>query len=158
MKIKHRKRFHFQSPITLPSIERKGETYWKCKFTEDSKYDIGTDQSDWNKLCGGKQDFLKPMSNSIMTGWRYYNNKFEVAPYYHINNERFLPVEWIEIPINTEFTTGLFRENRKMFWVCNDVKVELNVPTGIWQNPWWEITSWFGGNRTANVSFEKTKL
>lgn len=49
-------------------------------------YNIGPDQSDWNKLSGGMYfDLYQPHGRTIMIGWRYNpdTHAIELTPYYH---------------------------------------------------------------------------
>lgn len=61
------------------------EVRFDAEFTNDSLYDVGIEQSDWNKLQGIVCNPFNHADNTAFIGWRFYNGKFEIAPYYNIN-------------------------------------------------------------------------
>ena len=78
-------------------------------FTESCEYDIGTDQSDWNKLIGFNHGtFSHHKNNSSRVGWRWdlTNSNYELGYYVKKDGERITGVldkvksnEWFHVKV-----------------------------------------------------------
>jgi hypothetical protein len=164
MKVWHKSPLHGQLPPLIPRLF-SGPAFWEVRFSEQSKYNVDTDQTDWNKLCGIKPQYFFPLENSIMTGWRY-NPKlgvFEVAAYCHVGGKRTTAEEGgfpvCSVNPGEAFTVAIYRDGVGYVWAFESMgkTQSVRIPHNpfFWKGKVWEIASWFGGNRTANVTFEK---
>lgn len=134
-------------------------------FTEDSIYDVGEDQEDWNKLFGITSSPLDSQKASHMWAWRYVNNSIQLAPYSHKpDGERILPPKEsiLTVPFDIPITLKIFLQsrvgneystvfeyiysiNKQFYRDFTETPCYLKI-----QKSYRIITSWFGGNRTPN--------
>lgn len=135
---------------------------YDMQFTESCRYDIGKDQSDWNKLIGIKQTFENPHDITMMIGWRYLtvHGVMELAPYQHdatlfpdttLNRKMWGsdPHYIRRIPIGQTFNIKIV--NRISDWevsIDDEVVLYCKKTKGRGYNSW-RILHWFGGNRSA---------
>lgn len=164
MTIRHFKGFHFSFPFILRRI-KPVDLEWQVVFSDESKYDVDVDQSDWNKLLGVKWDYFKPREDAIMCGWRYdiATDLFDLCMYVHENGsynpyaQKLLSVK-SHASIQISFNEA---EKKVVFFVSETaedrVRVELDWAAF---GTAWIINSWFGGNRTPNkmISFDLKRL
>lgn len=138
------------SHSALPSIKKTTSISYKFQF-EKWEYDIGTDQSDWNKLTGLKSKFFKPLDEAYMVVWRWYKGSVQLAFYSNLDGGFTLPKEEDIITLPTPDTP--FKVNIKVFEkdLMGTIKVDdgqlLVYNTPFRDKPKWEISFWFGGNR-----------
>jgi len=139
-------------------------------FTNSCKYNVGSDQADWNKLFGCSWGFL-PLGKQFMMhhessrwAWRYnaVTRMIEVCPYYYINGRRNYPevsgFDYYSVPIGVEIFFSISPSQDKVLYVAKsdldhvgyfhaaDHKVEkLNGFTA---------PPYFGGNVSAPETIE----
>lgn len=146
--ITHRKGRHRSRPFRVKRLSRWTATY---VFDASCAYNIGAEQKDWNKLCGIKRRFFRPMRDSVMVAWRW-NDGIELIPYVHVAGGRdfyFDPVKvypgepvTVSIDLNTGVTIGGKFYSLPQTWVKG-----------------WFINAWFGGTCPAphRMSIKETK-
>lgn len=164
MRVQHLKYVHFSNVIILRSSNDVNGT---IEFTNDSKYDIDVDQSDWNKVIGIKDRYTDPTDNSIMVAWRYYKDRFEVAPYGHdgtliadnaITVGKYQGQTLEEGMIGTKFSYSIrFKADKYVVTIDNGIerKEYTFIPNRVYKRAWL-ISPNFGGNRTATCSYKLT--
>lgn len=121
-------------------------------FKSDCVYDIGSDQSDINKLTGISFS-LSPHKNSVRIGWRYSKafNMIELLYYIYDNGVR----KWEAIgavPLNkTVYVSAEKRDDIIYFNVsCGDISHnQYYESTKPWKWLGYRLGLYFGGNRTA---------
>jgi len=57
-----------------------------CFKDTSHRYDIGEDQSDWNKLYGIVDYWNKIHDYSFRFGWRWFNNELQIGYYVHLRD------------------------------------------------------------------------
>ena len=134
------------APLRLPSIVTSSEIARLVQFTPSCRYDIGSDQSDINKLFG--VGYLPHHHhNSARFGWRYdtASGMIEVLAYWYANKERM----WESlkfVAIGSRNTMVIRRhENMHEFYIGKE-RLQIALPScevGFLLHPY------FGGNRTA---------
>ena len=129
-------------------------------FDFSCKYDIGTDQSDWNKLFG--VGYLPTHHrNSARFVWRYNpdNNMIDVGWYCYVKGERYSGF-LCSIPFHRNHLLQLNIENNLfVFTVYNPQNIQIASHAV----PYWKISKlsyrlggYFGGNRKAPHSMNYT--
>lgn len=163
-RLKHLIFIPIEFPPGLPNKTNK--VLYKVSFTPESRYDVGIEQGDWNKLTGLKFNFFKPKENSMMIAWRYYEGKFHLAPYTHINDvfNPNLPyvtlIEHNEYYVQVENNDGVLTAS--CYFILDDREITMFSYTfdfGIKKDTW-EIQSWFGGTKLPPkmINFLKRKI
>jgi hypothetical protein len=124
---------------------------YEVVFTDSCKYDIGSDQSDINKLFGFSYGFHHHQSDRIGWRWNPSLNKIELLLYSYEQKVR-RSFKLTEVALNTlniieleVYLNGLYRH----------ISIKINNETYAFcllQDPvYWGYTLglYFGGNRTA---------
>lgn len=108
---------------------RNGGIVKKFKFNWTCAYNIGDQQSDWNKLFGMSWGFFPLVKqwmqhyNSSRFAWRWNrgSEKIEVCAYYYINGERFYPEidgnPWVSLDLNKVYNFGIFPHNNVVEYI-----------------------------------------
>jgi len=129
------------------------------RFNNSCAYNLGnSNQADWNKLLGFF-DGYSPSYRSVRWAWRWYNNRLQIAPFVHHNNQMLLPAsnQWIDVPLNSWVNLCIKIEksqNRYRFGCeVNGNRIEYQVQVdglnGSYSgNCLWDLF-YFGGNETA---------
>lgn len=173
-KIKHITQTHIAVPpyCILPK-KLKNNLSGRFIFTESSKYDLkSNDQYDWNKMCGIKIGLLSQEKDGTMIGWRYADNKFQIALYVHGgvkqkgfvgSGNAFVSETIIDIPINTEcyFNIVINKDYAELIVqvplpadsLRRFTTYTINIERKNGFTSGYLINSWFGGQRTANCSY-----
>ncbi len=162
MTITHFKGFHFSFPFRFTYRKPKQIDAY-VEFSENSKYNVDVDQSDWNKLFGVKWHFFKPREDAIMCGWRYVaeTDSFDLCLYIHKNGS-YDPYAKPLISVTSKAIIQIqFDEvaQKVRFLVCEHAHDETRTKVELdWTNfsSGYLINAWFGGNRTPNrqISFD----
>ena len=110
----------------------------KVTFTDSCRYNVGTEQQDWNKLFGMSFGFFplfkqfQMHENSARFGWRYNpsTDKIEVAPYLYTNGKReyaeTLGIEVFSCEIGKEYTMSITPFASFVLYSINSTKWALN--------------------------------
>lgn len=93
----------------LNPIFRFNKEYFKKTFSKqfmfhpDCRYDIGIDQSDWNKLYGVFLGVFGIHKHSFRFVWRYCQeyDKIEIGAYYYFNTEKWRVEHLCYVDFNT---------------------------------------------------------
>lgn len=115
---------------------------------------------DWNKLCGLKALYFKPMFDTSMCGWRYdqFLNCFEVIPYWHIGSKEHTYDEKnvVRIPVDTEFTvevrvisTEVYKQTIGVVKIKYLDELTESKVFSKYYPYFWVVNSWFGGQENA---------
>jgi hypothetical protein len=125
----------------------------KVTFSFSSKYDIGQDQEDHNKLFGIGY-LWSPHKDSARFGWRYDNkkNKFIISAYCYVNGQRIME-NLCEVVANHPYTMTMYvQQDYYRFMVekeSGDMLAVYSVP--FWHNKKisYPLGLYFGGNKKA---------
>ena len=86
-------------PVHIFNMIRKRVDYTVI-FRHDCQYDIGKDQTDWNKLPGISGLLIH--WNSYRFGWRYNNGRIELAAYWYedgVDLDRHVADAQFDLPV-----------------------------------------------------------
>lgn len=121
-------------------------------FTDSCKYDIGSDQSDINKLFGLSFS-LSPHKNSIRVGWRYVpsSSNIELLSYIYKDGARsWKPLCFVGLNEEVSVEISRFGTIAKIEAKSeSESSVILLDANGLWGKFSYELGLYFGGNRTA---------
>lgn len=144
-----RKGSHAAKPLIL-DIDRDGILRFMAMFDSTCIYDIGKDQSDWNKLTGlyylsskGTHEY------SVMVSWRWYNDSIELGYYMHLPDQP-LPVKGYlkSIPLNSIMMCEVSIVDNINTVIVGNTSYSVES-ININKNTKWIVNPWFGGNKTA---------
>jgi len=141
------------SPLRMPRLaDCNRPTQYSITFTPSCKYEIGSDQSDVNKLFG--IGYLPHHhSNSVRFGWRYMKDDcINVLAYWYRGGKReFLSIA--DVPIGKEYVYVLTPSSscHTLEIVGLTEKVSVPVPKGRFG---YLLLPYFGGNKTAPHDIE----
>lgn len=78
-------------------------------FGSSCRYNIGIDQSDWNKLGGICLSLLGPHYASYRLAWRWCENKqaIEIAEYYYCNGKGWYADHLAYVPCNSKHKASI---------------------------------------------------
>lgn len=168
------------APMRLPSLLLGYSMIgYRVTFTESCRYDIGSDQSDINKLFGigyfswrlfgmktsklFGRTFTYPWfrvahhDNSVRFGWRYSHGLIEIMAYwYHNGNRYYNTIKDLEIGKPYILKLHIMRDwHSLMISESLDMKntTSLNVPVE-GKNFGYLLSCYFGGNKTAPHDME----
>ena len=141
---------------------------YEFKFTPSCIYNFDDeDKYDWNKLMGISYNFFHNRGNVCMVGWRYLNEKFELAPYLYVNGQRqtydpiaFVDVDtWFRVIIKKDYSNEILIEVIPHLYNSEPVVFAHQFPINT-LNHTREIHPWFGGTKSAphNMCILRKKL
>jgi hypothetical protein len=168
---------HWSWPFIFRSTNNPKELVWRVYLDKQSTYDLLTnDQKDWNKLLGIKRYFFKPRRFSIMLAhrWNIDEKRHEFSPYVHLPDQDS-PISyknddfWFALPEECEFLIEIRIFKSAIEFSVEVISHEINpFEVNSWSlqihestfGKWWEINTWFGGNRKApsNYSIWKERV
>ena len=145
MQVTIKKGNHYSGFRFSPHL-RKHDLYGYVQFAPSCRYDIGQDQSDWNKLTGFT---LGCASNSVRIGWRWNGEHVELGAYIHENGKRVVTPFKVKCDLNVDIRIGIVRLSDTEFLFHVDEKDYLY--TFKKKRPYWGwmMHPYFGGNRSA---------
>lgn len=119
------------------------------RFDSSAFYDIGSEQSDINKLFGFAEGAAQNIHNySARFGWRYFNERIEILAYSYVNGERMSSLlGTAEIGVDYIGSITSYSDAYEFSYRGNSVEFE--------KNPHYYSTRkylsypYFGGNITA---------
>lgn len=153
---------HYETPFPFPKLylgNVEMEKTFKYKFTESCRYDLGSDQSDINKLFGFGYGYHH--DNSDRVGWRYDpdSDQIELLTYVYINGSRKSKhLVWLDFDSEVEVTisavldysTGSLTTNIIVKSDSDKVKIiEHKLLKGIAKWFKYSLGGYFGGNKKA---------
>jgi hypothetical protein len=127
---------------------RESPSSFNVIFNKSCTYDIGDDQSDWNKLIGFSDCNDCHHENSVRIGWRWYQGKMQVCGYYYNNGERCW-TEAIDVALHSEIYCGLRLEPDHYIVVIEDQVMIIPRTNSCETGVYYKLFPYFGGNRTA---------
>jgi len=151
------------SPFRLPRLLFGGRKLaYTVVFKNSCRYEIGSDQSDINKLFGIGY-FPHHHRNSVRFGWVYNpskNDTMEIYAYWYKDGERFS--EFLcDVPINSPVYYEIEKEYAVNFgWyfrlrvVFDKKKIGGAIVTVKPQSVGYLLRPYFGGNQTAPHNME----
>lgn len=102
-KFNFKKGKHFSRPrlgFTALAINQHGFNA-SFRFENDSYYENNiSNYHQWNKMCGISYGLAEPNKDAIMVAYRCIDRKFYIGIYTNKNYEKYLPLNFIEIPIH----------------------------------------------------------
>lgn len=120
-------------------------------FGDNCRYDIGSDQSDINKLFGFSLGMHH--ENSLRVGWRYVPQKdlIEIVTYIYQNGVRLREkhLDWLNFGQKGEYTIELTDDYYAVFSVGKSVIVKDKIETKKKLYLSYPLSLYFGGNCTA---------
>ena len=163
---------HYPKPWIITHVHPKDSVLYLefdfCFPDSTCVYDIGEDQSDWNKLFG-----VVPMGwnlvheNSFRFGWRWLNNQLEIGYYNYINMPKPEKGVITHIDIGVVYSGLIIIEKGELYMMLVNKETldtyEYWVEGEIRVDPLYHILYlYFGGNRAAphdiNVSLKCDQL
>jgi hypothetical protein len=149
-KIKHIKGI-FPAINYVPKFHKFKPQYFYVEFDKDSRYE-NRDQGDMLKACGiSFSPVHASRKNSVMMSYRWYDNEFQVAIYWH-NNTDGLKERSREL-VGNKFIFAVYHDRVLLINLENKVYIEMSFDEiDILKTGWCRtITPWSGGNtRTKN--------
>lgn len=141
---------HYAKPLLVKPVDKVYEaTYY---FNETCKYDIGSDQTDWNKL-GGISD-IDPHNWSARLVWRYLNDSISIGYYiYDPSEPQVQKDELLKIPIDSEVYFKIIDADSAYYYQVNETYFKYYHGAkheGIKITP----SLYFGGNKKAPHNIE----
>lgn len=141
---------------------------YEFKFTQSCIYNFDDeDKYDWNKLMGISYNFFNNRGNVCMVGWRYLNEKFELAPYLYVDGKRqtydpiaFVDVDtWFRVLIKKDHSNEIIIEIIPHLYNSEPVVFAHQFPINTLDKTR-EIHSWFGGTKSAphKMCIQRKKL
>jgi hypothetical protein len=133
--------------LTIPGLVLSRSITRTVTFTPSCRYDIGEDQSDWNKLFG-VGFFPHHHRNSYRFAWRYdpEYDVIQIGAYWYFKGERrasVIDVVGINKPVNL-----------KLYYDGDYIAFEIEGKVACKINSYWPVIGYklgpyFGGNKTA---------
>lgn len=154
-KIKFKKGQHKTRPIRFKMYFNRDRFYFDFIIPSSFKPKLGTvDDGDWSKLQGITFDrFFRSRYNSVMLGFRYYNNKLQISPYLHGYKGARVFTEGWDIEFNKKYTCYIdskgnievFGNNKNFVFKNKTTKIKKNFYSRL-------INTWYGGNKRSPIN------
>lgn len=124
-------------------------------------YDIGEEQSDWNKLFGVVPFFNYIHNNSYRFVWRYLNGELQIGYYSYVNSPYVIKGLMGVIETGRVYDAKIIVTPGRIIYSLNDETIELEQKAEVFTT-WHIATPWFGGSEVAphdvNISIKCNQL